>query len=151
MNQEYITSSGKLIVQKDVLYVRTQKDLFTQPIFFDFLPVLLIIVPVIHLVYFENNPRWYFRMVFYFGLFLMYGKNIFNVLFKKSFATRIPVSRIRMFEIKPDETASGLETKLLLHLNSGRIKTIAFRTRENQLEPFTEYLTSHIPSTQLAH
>ncbi len=151
MNQEYITAAGKVIVEKNVLYVRTQKNHFTQTAFFEFLPLILLAVPIIHLVYFDNNPRWYLRMFLYVSLFSMYGYKMFYALFKKSFASRIPVARIKSFEVKPDETASGLETNLLLHLNSGRIRTIVFRTREHQWEPLTEYLSQHIPSTQLAH
>ncbi|MGZ8543954.1 MAG: hypothetical protein ACXWV0_01595 [Flavisolibacter sp.] len=151
MNQEYITTAGKVIVERDILYVRTQKNHFTQTIFFDFLPLVLMVLPILHFVYFENNPRWYLRMFLYLSIFFMYGGNLYYVIFKKSFANRIPIQRIKMFDIKPDETASGLETKVQLHLSSGRIKTIVFRTREHQWEPFTEYLSSHVQSTQLAH
>ncbi len=151
MSQEYITTTGRVIVERDILYLRSENKPFSQTAFFDFLPALLLILPFIHLAYFENNPRWFFRMFFYLTLLFMYGSKLYDVIFKKSFATRIPVSRIRKMEIIPDETISGLETKLLLYLQSGRIRTIAFRTREYQLEPLAEYLSIQISVPRLAH
>lgn len=151
MNQEYITSTGRVIVERDVLHLRYENKPFSQSAFFDFLPVVLLILPLLHLADFENNPRWFFRMFFYLTLVSMYGSKLYDVIFRKSFATRIPVTNIRKIETKPDETASGLETKLLLYLQSGRIRTIVFRTREHQWEPLSEYLSSHISVPGLAH
>ena len=72
----------------------------------------------------------------------------YDVLFKRSLAKRIPLNRIRSFEIKPDEI--GLETFVVLHLKSGRYKKIVFRTLEKQYEPFTELVSQFITQPQLA-
>jgi hypothetical protein len=69
-------------------------------------------------------------------------------LIKRSFANRIPLNRIKSFEIKPDEI--GLETFVILHLKSGRYKKIIFRTLKKQYEPFTELVSQHITQPQFA-
>jgi len=76
------------------------------------------------------------------------GEKFYDILLKRSLAKRIPLDRIRSYEIKPDEI--GLETSIILQLKSGRYKKVVLRTLEKQYESFTELVSQHIIQPQLA-
>ena len=70
---------------------------------------------------------------------------LYDVLFKRSYASRIPLSRIKSYKIEDDHY--GIQTEVTLYLKNGRYKKIISRKLENQHVPFTEFLELH--STEL--
>ena len=96
----------------------------------------------------EKDNADYFGGVIFLIMALFHAEPLYDILFKRSLSNRIPLNRIKSFEIKPDEI--GLETFVILHLKSGRYKKKFFRTLEKQYEPFTELLSQHIIQPQLA-
>lgn len=146
MNQEFITSNGKVVRERNILFIKTLKFHFSDSIIGQWLWAL---VPVFAILISCSLDGW--RKVsglFYLLLFFDNLKLLYRLLFTKSFAGRIPLEKINSFEIKPDKT--GLETHVILKLKSGRYRTIAFRTLEKQYEPFTELISQHIFQLQLS-
>ena len=80
--------------------------------------------------------------------FSQHFKQLYFVLFRKSYSDFIPLNRIISFELKPDEF--GLETEVRVHLRNGRYRSIIFRTLEKQYEPFTNMLSQYIAQPQLS-
>lgn len=148
MKQEYLTSRGKLIVERDVLYIRNLKSSIGDTILgLTFYPLIALILSVLRFVSAEDNMDYFVGLIW--GIiFLANGYSIYDVLFRRSFSKRIPVQRIKSFELKPDQF--GLETELIMHLKNGRYRSVFFRTMENQYKPLAEYLSAHQLEPQFA-
>lgn len=149
MNQEFISSYGKVINERKILFIKILKPRLSSDSWMGQWLWALLPVIAIGISLFDNNVvKKYVSVIFWTLLFWGNLKQLFELLFKRSFATRIPLSRITSYEIKQDEI--GLETFVHLRLRSGRIRIIAFRTLEKQVEPFTELVSQHIAQPQLA-
>jgi len=149
MVQEFITSNGKVIRERDVLFVKTLKHGFWSPVLHISLPFFILIIFILQ--FFRETDlefAYYFRIIFWGFLLSSQVPILYDILIKRSFSNRIPLSRILSFEVKPDEV--GLETFVILKLKSGRNRKINFRTLEKQYEPFTELVSQHIIQPQFA-
>jgi hypothetical protein len=140
MKQEFTISIGKIFVERNVLFIR-RLDLNSHRKFMDWLlPLAFIAWAILKWSDIENS---FDR----FGAFVVSVLAVFNimplydVLFRRCWLNRIPISRIKSFEIKDGE--SSLEKHIILHLHSGRYKKIAFRILEKQYEPFIELISQH--------
>jgi hypothetical protein len=149
MKQEFITSRGKAIIENNSLFLRNYKIDFRETIPGKiWLPVLLIATGILNYVY-ADNPLDYFIGSFWILSFLIFqSKNLYDVVVRKSFLSRIPLNSIASFEIRPDEF--GLETEVRLHLKNGRYRSIMFRTLEKQYESFVAQVAQSITQPQLA-
>ena len=148
MKQEFITSKGKVIIERDTLFIKYSKFHFTETIFFEIgLPVAFFILIIASFILAET-PWEYFKTIIY---TLVFGSQLYRFyinLFKKSFASRIPLDRIKSFEIKPH--IDGLEQEVNLKLKNGRYHSILFRNLENQYQPFIGVITPSTSQSQLA-
>ena len=148
MKQEYITSVGKVINEREVLYFRNLDLRFHHTIFYElFVPVGWVFLAIVHLVV-AIQPFDYFKGILFSILAILHGYPIYDILVRRSLSTRIPLKNIVSFEMK--ETMSNLETDVILHLRSGRYKKIAFRTLEKQYEPFIELISQYTIQPQKA-
>jgi hypothetical protein len=149
MKQEFITSKGKVINERNILFIKYFKLPFSETVLykvlFGFLPPIMLIS---FLFFLEGPIDFYFKVL----LWLLFTVNNFNhlwdVLVRLSFSNRIPLDRITAFDVKDD--INGLETIVTLTLKSGRKRIIPFRTLEKQYEPFTELITQQIAQPQFA-
>jgi hypothetical protein len=149
MVQEFITSNGKVIRERDVLFVRNLNFSFRDTIFAELFSFLVwITFSLFNLFETEKDNADYFGAIFFLIMALFHAGPLYDILFKRSLSNRISLNRITSFQIKPDEV--GLETFVILHLKSGRYKKINFRTLEKQYEPFTELVSQHIIQPQFA-
>lgn len=149
MDQEYVTSRGKLILNSKRLLIQNFKVDIRQTAIGEITSPLIILGAVVISFLVPSKAYGYFITVIVLVLFFSsYLKQLYTVLFKKSYSNYIQVNRIVSFELKPDEF--GLETELRLHLRNGRHRSIIFRTRENQYQPFTEGLSQYIVPFQFA-
>lgn len=148
MKPKFITAKGRVEVERDVLFIRTVIFSFWDSTFVVFLKAFGPIVIFLALLLNADDPRSYVRTIFWAVLAIGALPDAFRTLFKKSFSSRIPLQRIQSWTTKPD--MNGLETHVVLHLQSGRQRTITFRTLEKQHEAFTEFLSQHIAQPQLA-
>jgi hypothetical protein len=148
MKQEFITSRGKVIIERNVLYIRTLKFSLTDSIaarlFYSLIPLGLFFIQLFE----PESAKRNMSLFIWGGLALLHIYPLFDLLFKRSIASRIPLERIRSFEVKADP--SGLESNVILHLSNGRYRQICFRTLENQFEPFLEAIGQSVTTTQLA-
>lgn len=148
MKQRFITVKGRVVVERDTLFVKTTKFYFFESAFaqiaYAFIPTIALTISILR----YEKPMDFVRILFWSVLFIGSLPKVWKVLVKWSFASRIPVSRIVDFQEKPDQ--NGLETHVDLLLRSGRTRRIRFRTLEKQYEAFTEFLSQHIAQPQLA-
>lgn len=139
MKKEFITAKGKIIIQNQIIFIRT---LYWVP-GYNFwlrlvLPMLIVIFFFLLLLENEQDPEWYIRLIFWGFLALMQLPLIYSELFRKSYSNRIPLKNIKYHEVIPDRI--GLQTEVRLYLKSGRYRNIIFRTHEKQFELFLEAL-----------
>ena len=148
MNQEFITAYGKVIEEKGILHVRTLKLQFWNTVLAQWLWALLPPAAIIINI-FEPDPfRRFVRVIFFSIIFFNNIKLLYELLFKRTFAGRIPLARVRRYEITEDE--NKLEAHVKVYLASGRYRMITFRVHENSLAPFTQMLDNAIGQPQYA-
>ena len=148
MKQEFITSLGKIEKVKDVLFIKNLDFRFHHSLFYElFIPVGWIIVTIIRSLTAENNFD-YIQSIVSAILAIGHGYPLYDVLFKRSLAKRIPLNRIINTEMQ--HSNSRLETYVILHLKSGRYKRIAFRTLEKQHQGFLETISPYLAAPQAA-
>jgi hypothetical protein len=149
MKREFMTLKGKVVIERDFLFIRT---LIFRPGFTLlmklFIPLAIVAMFFVIVVEEKNVPRGFFH-IFLWGVFAMIQlPGLYTMLFKRSYSNRIPLDRIVSFEVKPDTT--GLETTVILKLKNGRCRPIKFRTLEKQYEGFIELITQHVTQSQFA-
>jgi len=151
MKKEFISSNGKVEIERNVIYVKTmlyggiENTAFGKLLF----PSMIVLYLVLTGMGDFDNPLKLIISSAVCGIMgASYVPQVYDILFKKSFATRIPMDRIVSFELRPDTT--GLETQVILHLRNGRYRSIKFRTLEKQYEPFTDLLSQNLSQPQIA-
>jgi len=152
MKHEFITSRGRLTIERDIIYIQNQKISFNDTM----LGIMLYPLAILALFFLKINfveGSFDLLIGFIWGfvfLGLFFGKIYisFDLIFKRSLADRISLSRIKSFETKPD--ATGMETDVIFHLKNGRYRKIPFRTLEKQFEPFLDLVSQHITQPQFA-
>jgi hypothetical protein len=149
MKQEFITVSGKVIIEKNILLIRAFYFRVNWSIILKLIVPLLIWMMFIVLLFDEpKDSKWNFR-IFMWGLMsVLQLPNIYEMLIQRSYSNSIPLNKIKSFEVKQDIV--GYITLVIIKLKNGRNRTIKFRTLEKQYESFTELVSQHIIQPQFA-
>lgn len=148
MEQEFITSRGKVFLNNQRLLIQNFKSNFQDTVIGELATPLLILALAVFSFFDPKKPFSYFAtIIFLIWLFSFHLKQLYSTLFKKSFSNYIPLDHIKFIELKPDQL--GLETEVILHLKNGRYRSLLFRTLEKQFESFTESLSLLITQPQL--
>jgi hypothetical protein len=147
MQQAFITSTGKVYLENEILFIRKLKPslTFSQVATVAF-PVFIILRFIMYV--FENNTlERNVGLVVLGFLSLFYGMELGYKLFKavwtRSFSNRIALQQIQSFRTEDD--ANGLEVHLFLRLRSGRERKITFRKLEKQYEELILILSPYLP------
>ncbi|HEY9361716.1 MAG TPA: hypothetical protein VIQ00_00540 [Chitinophagaceae bacterium] len=149
MQQEFIISRGKAVIERDILYINHIK---ADPVFsFNIFQIMLLCAWLLSEVTGLNDgvlslPAGIVGTILCLNTFNIVP--LYKFLFKKCLSNRIPLHRIISYEIKEDYF--GLENEVILHLQSGRYKSIAFRKLEKEDERFLEIISQNIAQLQLA-
>lgn len=147
MKQEFITSRGKIEVQRNTIYIKDLKFGFDESVAGQLLfPFAFLVATVLKFIE-PDHPLDYFGGAMFAIMFLFYTDRIYDLLVKRSIAVRIPLNRIESFDLKQE---NSLETNVILYLKNGRYRSILFRTLEKQYEPFAETISLHIAQPQTA-
>lgn len=146
MKQEFITSNGKVVNERNILFIKTLNLHFSETLIAQWLWALVPLLAIAFSTFLQEGPKT-LSGLFYLILFLDNLKLLYKLVFVKSFACRIPLQNIISFETKPDNI--GLETDVILKLRSGRYRTVKFRMLENQYQRFTELISEQISQFQL--
>lgn len=142
MKQEFITSYGKVVIERDKIYILT----LNRNVSYKGVGVLIFLFTLILAIFIPDISGWF--MVFFFGvLTLSENFQFIKTLPKTSFSNRILLSEINATSIIDDP--KGFDTLVNLHLKSGKTRTIRFRKLENQYQPFIETLSQHIEAPQI--
>jgi len=133
---EYYTLDSKLLIDKDVLFIKKFKQDPTRRYWFDsFVLIAIIIAFQVDRAINEKPRAWIIAFV---ALIWIYPhlERIFKILFVYKWGNSIRLADIR--EIVQQPTENELETVISLRLKSGRQKMLIFRTKENQVEAFID-------------
>ncbi|MGI8600159.1 MAG: hypothetical protein ACR2KB_12975 [Chitinophagaceae bacterium] len=143
MKQEFITTYGKIIIERDKLFIqRVKRELSWKSISFFFLVgaiILVIITPVI--------SRWIMLIIWAIHFIVEHFETI-KKLPETSFKNRILLSEIESTSYTDD--VSGFDTIVSLKLSSGKTRHIKFRKLENQYHPFIEAVSQQMLLPQSA-
>lgn len=148
MNHEFVTVYGKAIIEKDKLFIRSLDVPFSKTAFSQIAYELFFVVVFALQFFKEHGPMVYVSLLAWGVVFAFRLPAIYDVLFKRSYASRIALNKIKSMEIEED--THGLQIFIILNLQNNRYRKIPFRKLENQYEPFTEVISHHLTSSQLA-
>lgn len=140
MKQEFVTSTGTVIVERDVLYVRKKLDVIPRKMVLRNIFALCFLIRFIAAFSEEPVSKRNFEIFLYgVGTVILLGPIVYDLV-TKSYAKRIPLRQIEFY--RTEEDINGLETHVHLTLPLGRTRTFSFRKLENQLGPFLETLAT---------
>jgi hypothetical protein len=151
MQQTFVFSYGKLVLENGILYIRKTKPALTVSQTLNaFLPVIFAARFVFYLLE-DPSPKRNVGVILFGCLVVLHvllnSGELYKFLFKRSFRKRIPLHKIKATRTEDDP--NELEVHLYLQLQSGRERKITFRKLENQHEAFvlalSEYLS--VPKT----
>ena len=97
--------------------------------------------------FFREEPKKYIGIVVWAVLVLLRLPNMYDVFFRRSYATRIPLQQILDFTLEDDR--HGYQTVVKLQLKNGRYRKLIFRKLENGAEPFADFLSQYLTSPKL--
>ena len=151
MQQTFIFSYGKVVLENGVLYIRkTSPSLTVSQALNALLPFIFATRFVFYLLE-DPSPKRNVGILLFGCLMVLHillnSGEFYRFLFKRSFRKRIPITKIiaTRTEVDPNE----LEVHLYLQLQSGRERKITFRKLEHQHEALvlalSEYLS--VPKT----
>lgn len=147
MKQEFVTLYGKATIEKNILYVRNLDIPFSKTAFSTIGYQSLFVIIFIFQFLRSEGPLYYVRIIVFGMLLAFHVPEIYDLLFKRSYASRIPLDKIKSVEM--DEDYHGLQTNVILRLNNGRYRKIPFRKLENQYEAFVEAIMTRSRQPQL--
>ena len=147
MTQEFTTTKGKAVLERNVLYLKNLDWRFHHSILYELIVPLFWIMITIMKFYEAREPFEYFVAFVLVTLAIFHGYPIYDLLFRRSLSARIPM--VKIVDFTTENSLSGLETFVILKLKSGRYRKIAFRTKEPDHEAFTDMLAQSIHKPQL--
>ena len=148
MTQEFVTTKGKAVVEREVLYLKNLSWQFHHSLLYELSVPLFWFLAAVWKFIEADYPFGYFIAGGITLLAFSHGYPLYDVIFRRSLVSRIPLRRILSYEL--ETSPSGLETYVILQLKSGRYKKIGFRTREHEYEAFTDLLAQYIHQPQPA-
>jgi len=149
MKQEFVMLYGKAIIEKDILHIRSLDVPFSKTILAQLLIPLLFVAVFIMQFFREEGPKRNIGIVLWGILMLTRLPEILDRLIRRSYASRIPLDRIKAIKVEEEEPY-GLNVNVTIHLRNGRYRKLVFRKLEQQYEPFIETITHHITQPQPA-
>lgn len=149
MKQEFVTLYGKVVIERDVVYIRSLELPFSKTAFavisYNMLWVLIFLMQFFR----DDEPRKYIGILMFGFLLLFRIPEIYDALIKRSYASRIPLNRVKTVNTEEEEHI-GLNVTVVLHFKIGRYKKIVFRKLEQQYQPFVEAVSQYITQPQFA-
>ncbi|MDQ3278948.1 MAG: hypothetical protein M3Q06_11520 [Bacteroidota bacterium] len=153
MQQEFISSYGKVVLENRVLFVRKLKPSLTFSEGSWVLFRVFIVARFVIYLFEDDSPKRNASLVVLGLLSLFYGfelgSKLYKMLTKQSFANRIPLQKIKSYRLEED--TNGLEVHLFLQLHTGRERKIAFRKLEKQHEELMIILAQNQPASSFAY
>ena len=147
MRSEFITTGGKIVLERDTLFIRNINTGFHHTLAYELaMPLVYMVVAIFRLCTVET-PFDYVAGAVFVILAIGHSRPLYDVLFLRSLSNRIPLKRIRSFELIDND---ALHTTMVLKLQNGRYKKISFRLLEEQYQPLAELLSQHVHQTQSA-
>ena len=140
---EFITSTGKLIVDGDMLQVINLKE---RSSFGNKYLVWWLLIGMANIYPKEKIKSMDYFIAAISGVVLL--GYLADFFYRNKWKNRFHIGRIKSIFTEPD--AEGLETKVVLHFRSGTAKEIFFRTSENQHERFVTYIEQLLTQTHFA-
>ena len=149
MKQEFITWKGKIIIENNILYIRSYYFVLNWQIIRLILSLIFLIFFVA--LFFENpkDADWKTKaFIWSLTVCVIVLPTLYETLLKQSYSNAIPLNKIESFQERKD--AIGYKTFVILRLKSGRLRTIKSRTFEKQHEQFIAILSQYISQPQIA-
>ena len=134
--QEFITLNSRLTLKKDTLTeqkLNYNEEEIRLP-FLAFIGLMAISGITVYQIVEEQKYHHLIRFILIAYFLYPFLKWSYQTLFIKTWHSTIKLSRIKKVQMVPLE--NGIETKVILHLLSGRQKWYVFRNKENELKAF---------------
>ena len=152
MKQTFFTAYGKAVIENHTLFIQNTKSVPSSKWVLEILLPFLFIIQFVTLLVEDPSPKRNARLVLvgfvvFFNLFVICPA-VYKILFRRSFARRIPLQKIVGFRTKDDP--NELEVHVYLQLQSGKERKITFRKLEKQYEALTGSLSQHLPLLKFA-
>jgi hypothetical protein len=141
MKQEFITTHGKVVIERDKIFLIPQLaggNYYLNNLF-------ILIVCIITAYEVGADKASFLGIVAIISLIEIYP--FIKRSFTESTRNRILLNEIKHITVEPPK--NEFETLVKLHLNSAKPRIIKFRTLENQYQPFIEAVSEHIQAPQI--
>jgi len=144
---DFITVNGKLrFVNGKLIFTKVKNDetMSHSVVYVTF--ILLFIALQLYRAIYEKPRAWV--MVFIGFVWLSpFLEKFYKSIFVFKWGNEIIINQVKEIEILPFE--NELETKVRLRFNDNRIKVLVFRTNENQVDMFYEYIKKELNQLQI--
>ena len=143
MKQELITLRGKVILDDEKIVIKNFKQKENRDLYWG------VAWSALFLNFYSYGEKIR-PLVFVLGVLIGFAWLFFfiDLMFFTCLKNTIRYSRIKSYKVETDD--HGLETRILLHVKSGRRKEIIFRTHEKQHEIFLDHMTRSIVQPLIA-
>jgi hypothetical protein len=148
MKPGFVTVYGKVIIENNSLFIRHVDVPFSRSAFVQILKELMVVALFFRQLFRDEEAVRYVGLILWGVVLLFHTPEIYDLIVKRSYANRIPLSKITGYDTK--DQINGLDVHVILKLKNGRYRTIIFRKLENQYESFTEMLSHYITAPKYA-
>jgi len=148
---DFITVNGKLrLVNGKLIFTKVKND-ETKCHSVDYVTFILLFISLqLYRAIYEKPRAWVMVFIGFVWLYPFVEK-LYKSLFVLKWGNEIIINQVKEIDVLPIE--NELETKILLKFIKNRIKVLVFRTHENQVDMFYEFIKkelnqSHITSSK---
>jgi hypothetical protein len=135
---DFITVNGKLIFVNGKLIFKKIKNGETNTHSFAYVTIILLFIALqLYRAIYEKPRAWVMVFIGFVWLYPFLEK-LYKSLFVLKWGNEIIVNQVKEIEILPIE--NELETKIRLTFLNNRIKVLVFRTHENQVDIFYDFI-----------
>ena len=135
---DFITVNGKLIFVNGKLIFKKIKNGETNAHSFAYVTIILLFIALqLYRAIYEKPRAWIMVLIGFVWLYPFLEK-LYKSLFVFKWGNEIIINQVKEIDILPIE--NELETKVRLKFLNNRIKILVFRTHENQVEMFYDFV-----------
>jgi hypothetical protein len=139
---DFITVNGKLrFVNGKLIFTKVKNDETKSYSFINITIISLFIALQLYRAIYEKPRAWVMVFIGFVWLYPFLEK-FYKSLFVFKWGNEIIINQVKEIEILPIE--NELETKARLRFNDNRIKILVFRTHENQVDMFNDFIKKEL-------
>jgi len=145
---DFITVNGKLKFVNGKLILKKIKNDETKSYSYAYVTIILLFIALqLYRAIYEKPRAWVMVLIGFVWLYPFVEK-LYKSLFVLKWGNEIIINQVKEIDVLPIE--NELETKIRLKFLNNRIKVLVFRTHENQVDMFYEFIKKELNQSHIA-